>query len=101
MLCRTTFGLPSAISTVDKYQGSQNDFVLLSLVRTKTVGHIRDIRRLVVALSRARLGLYIFCRKALYENCFELARTFSQLNQRPSRLQLVPGEVCTQNPRQL
>jgi len=36
--------------------------VLLSLVRTKTVGHLRDVRRLIVAMSRARLGLYVFCR---------------------------------------
>lgn len=40
------------ITTVDKYQGQQNDFVLLSLVRTRVVGHLRDVRRLVVALSR-------------------------------------------------
>lgn len=34
-------GMPGRISTVDKYQGQQNDFVILSLVRTKTVGHLR------------------------------------------------------------
>ena len=31
--------------------------ILVSLVRTKTVGHVRDVRRLVVAMSRSRLGL--------------------------------------------
>ena len=76
-----------------RYQGSQNDFVLLSLVRTHTVGHIRDVRRLVVAVSRARLGLYVFCRKDIFSNCFELVRTFSMLNARPDKLQLEPGEV--------
>ena len=50
------------VETVDKYQGSQNDYILLSLVRTKHVGHLRDVRRLIVAMSRARLGLYIFGR---------------------------------------
>lgn len=54
---------PRQIATVDKYQGQQNDYVLLSLVRTRAVGHIRDVRRLVVAMSRARLGLYVFGRK--------------------------------------
>tara|TARA_R110002050_G_scaffold85632_1_gene182672 strand:- start:173 stop:445 length:273 start_codon:yes stop_codon:yes gene_type:complete len=49
--------LVTQITTVDKYQGQQNDYILLSLVRTKAVGHIRDVRRLVVAMSRARLGL--------------------------------------------
>jgi len=53
------YGTPK-VSTVDRYQGQQNDFILLSLVRTKTVGHLRDVRRLVVAMSRARLGLYVF-----------------------------------------
>ena len=32
------------VATVDKYQGQQNDYVLLSLVRTRAVGHIRDVR---------------------------------------------------------
>ena len=50
-------GAPADITTVDKYQGQQNDIVLLSLVRTRSVGHVRDVRRLVVAMSRARLGL--------------------------------------------
>ena len=56
------YGLPAAVTTVDRYQGQQNDYVLLSLVRTKAVGHLRDVRRLIVAMSRARLGLYIFAR---------------------------------------
>ena len=33
--------------------------MLLSLVRTRSVGHVRDVRRLVVAMSRARLGLML------------------------------------------
>uniref|UniRef100_M4DKR9 Intron-binding protein aquarius N-terminal domain-containing protein n=1 Tax=Brassica campestris TaxID=3711 RepID=M4DKR9_BRACM len=48
-------GPPSKVTTVDKFQGQQNDFILLSLVRTRFVGHLRDVRRLVVAMSRARL----------------------------------------------
>ncbi|KCV72541.1 hypothetical protein H696_00133 [Fonticula alba] len=73
------FGMPGAISTVDQYQGQQNDYVLLSLVRTKTVGYMRDVRRMVVALSRARLGLYVFGRRALFEGSFELRRMFQPL----------------------
>ena len=84
--------MPACVTTVDKYQGQQNDFILLSLVRTEAVGHLRDIRRLVVAASRARLGLYIFCRQALFEDCFELKRTFDLLKRKPSALQLVVGE---------
>lgn len=83
---------PGAISTVDQYQGQQNDLVILSLVRTKNVGHLRDIRRLVVAVSRARLGLYVLCRKDLFCRCHELRRTMDQFAAKPTKLQLVKGE---------
>jgi len=83
---------PGAVSTVDQYQGQQNDYIILSLVRTKTVGHVRDIRRLVVAVSRARLGLYVFCRQSLFCNCHELRRTMDQFAAKPNKLQLVKGE---------
>ncbi|KAJ1920846.1 hypothetical protein H4219_001083 [Mycoemilia scoparia] len=86
------FGRPASVATVDQYQGRQNDYVLLSLVRTKHVGHIRDVRRLIVAMSRARLGLYVFGRRELFENCYELEKTFSQLLSRPDQLALVSGE---------
>ncbi|KAF8936354.1 hypothetical protein BGZ58_004279 [Dissophora ornata] len=87
------FGRPARVTTVDKYQGQQNDYVLLSLVRTKAVGHVRDVRRLVVALSRARLGLYIFGRQKLFQNCHELEPAFKRLLQRPTKLQLKTGEM--------
>jgi intron-binding protein aquarius len=83
---------PAAVSTVDQYQGQQNDYIILSLVRTKAVGHLRDIRRLVVAVSRARLGLYVFCRKSLFCGCHELRHTMKQLADRPCKLQLIKGE---------
>ena len=38
---------------VDRYQGSQNDYIILSLVQTCHIGHLRDVRHLVVAMSRA------------------------------------------------
>ncbi|KAK6056358.1 hypothetical protein COOONC_06135 [Cooperia oncophora] len=52
----------------------------------------RDVRRLVVALSRARLGLYVLCRASLFRNCFELTPAFSILCQRPPRLLIIPSE---------
>ena len=86
-------GKPHKITTVDKFQGQQNDYILLSLVRTYNVGHIRDVRRLVVAMSRARLGLYIFARVGLFQNCFELQPAFNILTRRPLELHLCPNEV--------
>ncbi|XP_074641983.1 RNA helicase aquarius-like [Tubulanus polymorphus] len=86
-------GFPSKVTTVDRFQGQQNDYILLSLVRTKNVGHLRDVRRLVVAMSRARLGLYIFARVGLFENCFELTPAFNQLTAQPLKLHLCPHEM--------
>ncbi|RZF44564.1 hypothetical protein LSTR_LSTR001322 [Laodelphax striatellus] len=86
-------GRPHKVTTVDKYQGQQNDYILLSLVRTKAVGHLRDVRRLVVAMSRARLGLYIFARATLFKNCFELTPAMNQLMSRPPHLHLCPWET--------
>jgi hypothetical protein len=79
---------------VDKFQGQQNDFILPSLVRTRFVGHLRGVRRLIVAMSRARLGLYVFCRRSLFEQCYELQPTFKLLLQRPDKLAL-NLEDCT------
>ena len=61
---------------MDRYQGQQNDYIILSLVRTKHVGHLRDVRRLVVAMSRARLGLYVVARVSLFQTCTELQPAF-------------------------
>jgi len=86
------FGPPASISTVDKYQGQQNDIVLLSLVRTKHVGHLRDVRRLVVSLSRARLGVYVFGAKKIFENVDELKPALKTL-MNDTKLDVIKGEV--------
>ncbi|VDO13157.1 unnamed protein product [Rodentolepis nana] len=97
------FGKPKSVTTVDRFQGQQNDYILASLVRTHTVGHLRDVRRLVVALSRARLGLYIFGRVDQFANCQELRPAFDRLigrhglgpdgEIRPTRFHLTPWET--------
>ena len=53
--------------------------------------------RLVVAMSRARLGLYVFARVSLFKNCFELQPAFNILMKRPMQLHICPNEVfpCT------
>ena len=67
--------------------------MLLSLVRTRRIGHMRDIRRLIVALSRARLGLYVFGREALFRSSVELSPCFQHLLKFPTKLALVPTEA--------
>lgn len=46
-----------------------------------------------MALSRARLGLYVLGRREVFESCFELKPAFDLLFQRPDKLMLVPGEM--------
>jgi intron-binding protein aquarius len=88
------FGLPKHVSTVDKYQGEQNDYVILSMTRTKSIGYLHDVRRLTVALSRARLGLYVLGRKQLFqEQCSELSPAMTLFDQHSSQLSLVTGEM--------
>jgi intron-binding protein aquarius len=67
--------------------------IILSLTRTTRVGYLRDIRRLTVALSRARLGLYILGRRGVFEACYELRDAFELLLRRPDKLELVTGEL--------
>ncbi|KAG1101450.1 hypothetical protein G6F42_017504 [Rhizopus arrhizus] len=43
-------------------------------------------------MSRAKLGLYVFCNKTLFENCYELEPVMKQLKSRPCTLQLVDNE---------
>ena len=85
-------GQPKKITTVDKYQGQQNDYIILSLVKTKNIGHLRDVRRLIVAMSRARLGLYILARVNLFKSCYELTPVFNILIKRPTKLHIVLDE---------
>jgi helicase required for RNAi-mediated heterochromatin assembly 1 len=57
---------PYHVHTVDSYQGEENDIVLLSLVRSPAahreyaVGFLDNRNRVIVAISRARRGFYMF-----------------------------------------
>lgn len=93
------FGKPYKVTSVDKFQGQQNDYVLFSLVKTRSSGHIRDFRRLVVSMSRARLGIYIFGSLCLFTNCYEIRPTLEKLLARPTTLALLPDEIMYTNNR--
>ena len=73
------------INTVDAFQGQERDVILVSLVRTNEAGEIgflNDLRRMNVAITRARMKLIILgasttlCRhkfyKKLYDSCSKL-----------------------------
>ncbi|KAJ1488913.1 AAA domain-containing protein, partial [Baffinella frigidus] len=58
------------VSSIDRFQGSENDVVLVSLTRSNArgqVGFLKEQARLVVAQSRARLGMYFIGDRATYD----------------------------------
>ena len=63
------------VSTIDKYQGKDSDFVIISLVRSNSNGNIgellNDWKRLNVALTRAKKKLILIgSERTILENLF-------------------------------
>ena len=60
--------VPVRISTVDGFQGREADLVVFSATRNNSrmhLGFVRDVRRLNVALTRARRGLVVVASPAM------------------------------------
>ncbi|KAG8844026.1 hypothetical protein FRC20_003655 [Serendipita sp. 405] len=50
---------------VDSFQGNEADYIVISLVRTKTMGFLDNNRRANVLLSRCKKGMFIISNKEL------------------------------------
>jgi len=58
------------LSTIDRFQGDEEDVIICSLVvdENSRTGFVKLVNRMVVLLSRARLGLYVLGNTAYFEN---------------------------------
>ncbi|KAH6598803.1 hypothetical protein BASA61_002789 [Batrachochytrium salamandrivorans] len=88
------FGKPQQIATIDGFRDGVADIVLLSLVRTRTMGAMADVHKLVSSISSARLGLYIFCRVSAYTSD---TGPFAELEKRQTDLCLCVNEKYDQS----
>ena len=77
-----------SVNTVDGFQGQERDVILISLVRANDAGQIgflRDLRRMNVAITRARMKLFILgdaptlTRHPFYKKLFDYIQTMRSL----------------------
>ena len=75
-----------SVNTVDGFQGQERDVIVISLVRSNDegqIGFLRDLRRMNVAITRARMKVIILGnRKTLTRHPFyrQLWKYITQLN---------------------
>lgn len=79
-----------SVNTVDGFQGQERDIVLISLVRSNEkgeIGFLRDIRRMNVAITRARMKLIIFgnattiTRHPFYGKLYEYVESLNKIDE--------------------
>lgn len=77
-----------SVNTVDGFQGQERDVILISLVRSNDegqIGFLKDLRRMNVAMTRARMKLIILGNKdtmtkhPFYKKLWELSTTTNKI----------------------
>eukprot|EP00961_Rhodomonas_salina_P069051 927172-Rhodomonas_salina.1 len=73
------------VCSVDRYQGSENDYVIVSLVRCNSngdIGFLKEPARRVVAQSRARLGMYFVGSRSTFDKSEHWRRLTQEMAKR-------------------
>ncbi|KAF7327654.1 Regulator of nonsense transcripts 1 [Mycena kentingensis (nom. inval.)] len=52
---------------VDSFQGNEDDYIIVSIVRTESPGFLRDARRVNVMLTRCRMGMVLCANRRFVE----------------------------------
>ena len=86
------------VTTVDNFQGEENDIILLSLVRSNeegNIGFLREANRVCVALSRAKMGFYCTGNfKILRDNAVIWERIMSDMEKKGCLGEALPLYCC-------
>jgi len=56
------------VYNVDSFQGNEEDFIIISLVRSRSLGFLQNLRRTNVMLTRCKRGMYIVTSQAFLLN---------------------------------
>ncbi|TBU62332.1 SEN1 N terminal-domain-containing protein [Dichomitus squalens] len=83
-------------NTVDGFQGQEKDIIILSCVRSgpslQTVGFLRDVRRMNVALTRAKASLFVLGNAPTLERSDDIWRKI--VDNARSRTSLIKADVA-------
>ncbi|KAH9178234.1 P-loop containing nucleoside triphosphate hydrolase protein [Lactarius sanguifluus] len=77
---------------VDSFQGNEDHYIIISLVRTKELGFLSKLRRTNVMLTRCQRGMYIVSNKAFLQG----RGANSLVGQMAAELGNLPGAWLTQ-----